>query len=64
MKFSKKMNDIKINTIIIDLIKSYISNNHNDSIVRLVRECMHCGREFQSMKDDFCSFDCVKQSSS
>ena len=28
-----------------------------------VKECRHCGREFYSMKDEFCSFDCVTQTS-
>jgi len=36
---------------------------HEDTM-RTIRECMHCGREFQSMKDEFCSFDCVTQASS
>lgn len=29
-----------------------------------IRECRHCGREFYSMKEEFCSFDCVTQTSS
>ncbi len=32
--------------------------------VRTSRECRHCSREFFSMKDEFCSFDCVTQTSS
>jgi len=32
--------------------------------VRAIKECRHCGREFYSMKDEFCSFDCVSQVSS
>jgi len=31
--------------------------------MRTIRECMHCGREFQSTKDEFCSFECVTQAS-
>ena len=31
--------------------------------MRAIRECRHCGREFYSMKDEFCSFDCVTQTS-
>ncbi len=31
--------------------------------MRSSRECRHCGREFYSMKDEFCSFDCVIQTS-
>ena len=31
--------------------------------MRTIRECRHCGREFQSMKDEFCSNDCVSQAS-
>ena len=30
-------------------------------IMRAIRECKHCGREFYSMKDEFCSFDCVTE---
>lgn len=32
--------------------------------MKIIRECMHCGKEFQSMRDEFCSFDCVTQSTS
>ncbi len=31
--------------------------------MRAIRECRHCGREFYSMKDEFCSFDCVTETS-
>ena len=31
--------------------------------MRAIRECRICGREFQSLKDDYCSEDCVKQTS-
>jgi hypothetical protein len=31
--------------------------------VRTIRECRHCSREFYSMKDEFCSNDCVTQTS-
>ncbi len=31
--------------------------------MRAIRECIHCGKEFYSMKDEFCSFECVTQSS-
>jgi len=24
---------------------------------------MHCGREFQSLKDEFCSFNCASEAS-
>ena len=30
-------------------------------LLRTVRECKHCGREFQSMRDDYCSNDCISQ---
>jgi len=29
--------------------------------MRMAKECIHCGREFQSFKDQFCSFECAKQ---
>ena len=29
--------------------------------MRLVRECKHCGREFESMKSDFCSYKCADE---
>ena len=45
---------------LIDLICDYW---HIDQM-RSIRECRHCGREFYSMKDEFCSFDCVTQVSS
>jgi len=31
--------------------------------MRTIRECMHCGREFQSLKDEFCSFNCASEAS-
>lgn len=31
--------------------------------MQTIRECRHCGREFQSMKDEFCSNDCITQTS-
>ena len=31
--------------------------------MRTIRECRHCGREFYSIRDEFCSFDCVTQTS-
>ncbi|WP_179363275.1 hypothetical protein [Nitrosopumilus oxyclinae] len=34
-----------------------------NNAMRSIRECRHCGREFYSMKDEFCSFDCVTQTS-
>ena len=29
--------------------------------MRSLRECMHCGKEFESMKSDFCSDECTKE---
>jgi len=29
-----------------------------------IKECKHCGREFFSLKDEFCSFECVTEVSS
>ncbi len=31
--------------------------------MRTLRNCLHCGREFQSMDDNFCSFSCARESS-
>ena len=31
--------------------------------MKTIRECIHCGKEFYSMKDEFCSNYCVTQSS-
>ena len=31
--------------------------------MKTIRECIHCGREFHSMKDEFCSNDCATQAS-
>ena len=50
--------------------KSGHYNNKNDrcymletqyKTVRTVRECKHCGREFQSLKEDYCSNDCLRE---
>ena len=43
----------------IDLLWHKVPLDH----MRAIRECRHCGREFYSMKDEFCSFDCVTQTS-
>ena len=32
--------------------------------MQTIRECRHCGREFYSMKEEFCSNDCITQTSS
>ncbi len=31
--------------------------------MRMAKECVHCGKEFQSFKDEFCSFECANQTS-
>ncbi len=33
----------------------------NKGLMRTVRECKHCGREFQSLKEEFCSEECLQQ---
>ena len=38
-----------------------ISKKNNIEPMRTVRECKHCGREFQSLKEDYCSNDCLQQ---
>ncbi len=32
-------------------------------LMRSLRECIHCGREFENMRSDFCSDDCARESS-
>ena len=39
----------------------YMSESPYYNIMRTIRECKHCGREFYSMKDEYCSFDCVTE---
>lgn len=29
--------------------------------IKTIRECIHCAREFHSIKDKFCSNDCIKE---
>ena len=41
-----------------------LSDKRDTHCMGTIRECRHCGREFYSMKDEFCSFDCVTQTSS
>ena len=31
--------------------------------MKLIKECRHCGREYLSLSDPFCSSDCVKEAS-
>ncbi len=32
--------------------------------MRSLRECIHCGKEFENMRSDFCSNDCAIEASS
>jgi hypothetical protein len=29
--------------------------------MRLLKECLHCGEEYQSIGEDFCSDECVNE---
>ncbi|MBS1269030.1 MAG: hypothetical protein MAG458_01766 [Nitrosopumilus sp.] len=29
--------------------------------MRLIKECLHCGREFQDVSSDFCSSKCAAE---
>lgn len=29
--------------------------------MRLIKECLHCGREFQDISSNFCSSKCVDE---
>lgn len=31
--------------------------------MRMIKECKHCGREFQDLSDAFCSEECAKEAS-
>jgi len=31
--------------------------------MRSLRECVHCGKEFESMRSDFCSDSCAHEAS-
>lgn len=31
--------------------------------MRMIKECRHCGREYQGMNSAFCSDDCAKEAS-
>ena len=31
--------------------------------LRMIKECRHCGREFQDQMSDFCSFKCAEEAS-
>jgi len=44
--------------------RSYMSESPYSNSMRSIRECKHCGREFYSMKDEFCSFECITEVSS
>jgi len=33
-------------------------------IMRSLRECIHCGKEFENMRSDFCSNACAVEASS
>jgi len=30
-------------------------------MMRLIKECLHCGREFSDMSSDFCSLKCADE---
>ena len=30
-------------------------------IMRSLRECMHCGKEFENVRSDFCSDNCASE---
>lgn len=32
-------------------------------IMRSLRECMHCGKEFENVRSDFCSDNCASEAS-
>ena len=36
-------------------------NPVNIIIMRSLRECMHCGKEFENVRSDFCSDDCASE---
>jgi len=44
--------------------RSYMLESPYSNTMNTIRECRHCGREFFSMKDEFCSFNCVTESTS
>ncbi len=31
--------------------------------MRMIKECRHCGREFQGALEEFCSYRCVRETS-
>jgi hypothetical protein len=43
-----------------NLNKGYDSLTQSNKM-RLIKECLHCGREFQDISSPFCSSKCAKE---